>query len=80
MTTAHLLPDRRSPPSSNEPIALAPPMIEAMSRAHAFGPAATPVVLYGETGSGKTYFAKYLHDLSQRSGGFHSFNLGSVPP
>ena len=55
-------------------------MIEAISRAQAFAPAATPIVLYGETGSGKTYFAEYIHDLSQRSGGFHPFNLGTVPP
>lgn len=74
------MPDRRSPPSSNEPIALAPSMIEAVSRAHAFAPAATPVVLHGESGTGKTFFAQYIHDLSQRSGGFHAFSVGTVAP
>ena len=54
-------------------------MIEAFSRARAFAPAATPVVLYGETGCGKTYFANYIHELSQRAGGFHAFNLGGEP-
>ena len=80
VTTPQLVPDRRSPPSSNEPIALAPSMIEAVSRAHAFAPAATPVVLHGESGTGKTFFAQYIHDLSQRSGGFHAFSVGTVAP
>jgi len=74
------LPDRRPPPSSNEPIALAPPTIEAISRAHAFAPAAMPVILYGESGTGKTFFAEYIHQLSERSGGFHAFSVGTVAP
>ena len=80
VTTPQLLPDRRSPPSSNEPVALAPSMIAAVSRAHAFAPAATPVLLYGETGTGKTFFADYIHYLSGRSGGFHSFTVSTVAP
>jgi len=74
------LPVRRSPPSSNEPIALAPSMMDAMYRAHAFAPAATPVILYGESGTGKTFFAEYIHRLSERSGGFHAFSVGTVAP
>ena len=80
MTTPQLLPDRSSPPSSNEPIALAPSMIEAVSRAHAFAPAATPIILYGESGTGKTFFAEYIHELSGRSGGFHAFSVGNLAP
>src|SRR5919197_3880975 len=80
MTSPRLLPDRRPKPSSNEPIALAPSMVEAISRAHAFAPAATPVILYGESGTGKTFFAEYIHQLSQRSGGFHAFSVGTVAP
>jgi DNA-binding NtrC family response regulator len=55
-------------------------MIEAVSRAHAFAPAATPIVLYGESGTGKTFFAEYIHQLSGRSGGFHAFSVGTVAP
>jgi len=55
-------------------------MMDAVSRAHAFAPAATPVILYGETGSGKTFFAQYIHLLSGRSGGFHDFSMGTVAP
>jgi len=55
-------------------------MVEAVSRAHAFAPAATPLVLYGESGTGKTFFAGYIHQLSGRSGGFHAFSVGTVAP
>jgi len=55
-------------------------MIDAISRAHAFAPAATPVILYGESGTGKTFFAEYIHQLSGRSGGFHAFSVGTVAP
>ena len=57
-------------------------MIEAVSRAHAFAPAATPVILYGESGTGKTFFAEYIHHLSGRgrAGGFHAFGVGTVTP
>jgi DNA-binding NtrC family response regulator len=80
VTTPQLVPDRRSPPSSNEPIAKAPSMVEAFSRARAFAPAATPVILYGESGTGKTFFAEFIHQLSERSGGFHAFSVGTVAP
>lgn len=55
-------------------------MIEAVSRAHAFAPAATPIILYGESGTGKTFFAEYIHQLSGRAGGFHPFSVGTVAP
>jgi DNA-binding NtrC family response regulator len=80
LTTPHLLPDRRSPPSSNEPIALAPSMIEAISRARAFAPAATPVILYGESGTGKTFFAEFIHQLSGRVGSLLAFSVGMLAP
>jgi len=80
VTTPQLQPDRRPPSSSKAPIALAPSMMDAINRANAFAPAATPVILYGESGSGKTFFAEYIHDLSQRSGGFHAFSVGTVAP
>jgi len=55
-------------------------MIEAFSRAHAFASAATPVILYGESGTGKTFFAEYIHQASQRPDGFHAFSVGTVAP
>jgi DNA-binding NtrC family response regulator len=80
VTLPRLVSDRRLPSLAEEPIAVAPSMVEAISRAHAFAPAATPIVLYGESGSGKTFFAEYIHQLSQRSGGFHAFSVGTVAP
>ena len=55
-------------------------MIAAVSRAHAFAPAATPIILHGESGTGKTFFAAYIHQVSGRSGGFHAFSVGTVAP
>ena len=73
--------DRHPPLSSGtEPVALAPAMIEAIYRAHVFAPAATPIVLHGESGTGKTYLAEYIHQLSGRPGGFHAFSVGTVAP
>lgn len=54
-------------------------MIEAISLAHAFAPAATAIILCGESGAGKTFLASYIHELSKRPDGFHAFSLGTVP-
>jgi len=63
-----------------EPIALTPAMAEVLRRADAFAPAATPTILYGESGTGKTFLAEYIHRLSGRSGGFHAFSVGTIAP
>lgn len=63
-----------------DPIALTPAMAEVLYRAHAFATAVTPVVLYGESGTGKTFLAEYIHQVSGRSGGFHPFSVGTVAP
>ncbi len=55
-------------------------MMAVMYRAHAFAPAATPVILHGESGTGKTFLAEYLHQVSGRSDGFHAFSVGTVTP
>ncbi len=63
-----------------DPVALTPAMAEALYRARVFAPAATPVVLHGESGTGKTLIAEYIHQLSGREGGFHAFSVGTVAP
>jgi len=55
-------------------------MIDAISRAHAFAPAATPVILYGESGTGKTFFAEFIHQLSGRVGSLIAFSVGMLAP
>jgi sigma-54 dependent transcriptional regulator, acetoin dehydrogenase operon transcriptional activator AcoR len=63
-----------------DPVALTPAMADVLYLAHVFAPAATPIVLYGESGTGKTYLAEYIHRLSGRASGFHSFSVGTVAP
>ncbi len=55
-------------------------MIEAISRAHAFAPAATPIILHGESGTGKSFFAEYIHQLSARLGSLIAFSVGMLSP
>ena len=55
-------------------------MVDAISRAHAFAPAATPVILHGESGTGKTFFAEYIHRLSGRLGSMIAFSVGMLAP
>ena len=75
-----LVSDRPSPSFALDPVALTPAMADVLRRSHVFAPAATPIVLYGESGTGKTFIAEYIHDLSGREGGFHPFSVGVVQP
>ncbi|MCP3138308.1 sigma 54-interacting transcriptional regulator [Pyxidicoccus xibeiensis] len=43
-------------------------------------PVDVPVLIQGETGSGKEGIARALHVLSGRTGALHAFDCGSVPP
>jgi DNA-binding NtrC family response regulator len=43
------------------------------------GPAVLPVVLVGETGTGKEVFANFLHTKSRRRGPFHAVNCAAIP-
>jgi len=42
-------------------------------------PTDTTIILYGETGTGKTIIAKVIHILSQRKGAFVEINCASIP-
>jgi DNA-binding NtrC family response regulator len=53
-------------------------VMEMISRA---GPAGVPVLISGETGTGKEIIAKAVHGLSSRSGRpFVAVNCGGIPP
>jgi DNA-binding NtrC family response regulator len=66
--------------SALDPVALTPAMADVLRRAHVFAPAATPIILHGESGTGKTFIAEYIHEVSGRDGGFHPFSVGVVAP
>jgi DNA-binding NtrC family response regulator len=51
-------------------IALSGGMLDALTKVMRYGPARTPVVFVGETGTGKSYFAEALHQASGRTGPF----------
>src|SRR6266568_3360056 len=79
-THADLAAEAPTPSSALDPVALTPAMAEVLRRSHVFAPAATPIVLHGESGTGKTFIAEYIHQVSGREGGFHPFSVGVVAP
>jgi len=56
-------------------------MIQAVQeRALLYAPVTSPVLLLGETGTGKNVFARLIHDASpRRTGPFHVVNCGAIP-
>jgi len=52
----------------------------AQERALLYAPVTSPVLLLGETGTGKNVFARLIHDASpRRTGPFHVVNCGAIP-
>jgi len=58
---------------------LVPALAEALSRAQAVARSTVPVVVRGETGTGKEVIASAIHALSGRSGPFQAVNCGALP-
>src|SRR3989344_3207570 len=53
---------------------------EARTTIERFAPLPVPVIIYGETGTGKELFARLLHALSpRRDGPFVAVNAGAIP-
>ena len=59
-------------------VALSAAMTEVLYRIHQFAQARTPVVMVGETGTGKSFFAHILHQLSGRTGRFAEITAGEI--
>lgn len=54
--------------SKGRPAGKHPAFLTACSMARRYAPQDAPVLIVGESGTGKTAFAKWIHDLSSRSG------------
>lgn len=57
-----------------------PAMLEVRARLHQFGPISLPVMICGETGTGKELAARALHEFSSRADRpFIAVNCGAMP-
>lgn len=71
---------RSTPPRPECPImGQSEPILRALERAERFATSSLPVLLVGATGTGKELFARYIHQLSGRSGDFIDINCGALP-
>ena len=57
----------------------APVFVESVARAERFAASAVPVLILGETGTGKDVVARYLHRKSGRSGEYVAVNCATLP-
>ncbi|WCM53388.1 sigma-54-dependent Fis family transcriptional regulator [Pseudomonas sp. WJP1] len=68
------------PASQSGPCLQDPTLQEALARAHKAFARDIPVLINGETGTGKEVFARLLHDASSRAGeAFVAINCSSIP-
>ncbi len=67
--------------SEGDPIGSAPRFLQSLDLAKRLAPSDVPLLLVGETGSGKEVLAKLVHRESARAGGpFVAINCGAIPP
>ena len=75
--------DMRQPRSrdrASEVVAVSPVMHAIARQAKRYARSDAPILLLGETGSGKNVFARMIHDASPRSAGpMRSLNCGAIP-
>lgn len=55
-------------------------MVESLRLADAFACTDRTIVLYGETGTGKSLLAEVIHRMSGRVGGLHAISVGTMAP
>jgi transcriptional regulator with GAF, ATPase, and Fis domain len=58
---------------------LVPSIESQLARLRAIAPSPVPVLVLGETGTGKELAARAVHELSRRSGRFVPINCGALP-
>jgi DNA-binding NtrC family response regulator len=78
--TLALLTDQPGPTSELAPGLIAGPLLRAsLSEAERAAPSDLPVILEGETGTGKEVVARTIHGWSRRSGAFLAVNCAALP-
>jgi len=71
---------RRDRSKSIQPIGKAKKFLDVMQLAEQVAPTESTVLILGESGTGKEVIARYIHELSARTGGpFFSINCGALP-
>lgn len=60
-------------------LAFSPSMQQTLVQARKFAPASVPVLVLGETGTGKERLARQLHESSRRAGAFIAINCAAIP-
>ncbi|HNY29388.1 MAG TPA: sigma 54-interacting transcriptional regulator [Fibrobacteria bacterium] len=69
----------RSAERSGGILAFSPSMLQTLAHARKFAPASVPVLVLGETGTGKERLARLLHEASRRAGPFIAINCAAIP-
>ncbi|HVB30576.1 MAG TPA: sigma-54 dependent transcriptional regulator [Gemmatimonadaceae bacterium] len=71
---------RRDRHHGDRPVGNSKPWIEVLQLAETVAPTESTVLIQGESGTGKEVVARYIHELSTRTGGpFLSINCGALP-
>jgi DNA-binding NtrC family response regulator len=71
---------RRDATTASRPIGKSRSFMDALKMAETVAPTDSTVLISGESGTGKEVIARYIHALSDRSGGpFVSINCGALP-
>jgi two-component system response regulator HydG len=71
---------RRDATQAVRPVGKSRPFLEALRLCQTVAPTDSTVLISGESGTGKEVIARYIHALSERSGGpFVSINCGALP-
>jgi len=64
---------------SEQIVVKSPKMVDLYSKAERVGKSVTPVLILGETGTGKEFVARAIHRFSARKGEFIAINCSAIP-